>query len=510
MGSLRNLNFLSLPAMVLPVRRPHQAVLSPLAQAIQVLQEHPNRRKEQQLQLLAAYLADIKFFAELATRVQTDAVKTCCKYLTYEAWRKGEVVFRRGDPGTKFFILLSGCAGIYVKPTAASSSDLADRTTDLQEVKEVHPGESFGELALITNASRAATVQCKSDCQFAVLEKKDYLRILGKLEQVKLDEIVDFLLSLPLFHGWGKQATQRISYYFTPIKYIRKQFVYRSHEKPTHVYIIWSGEFEFVQDIAKSMEGIKQPKLGSKQLFHKYQVTILGRGELFGDKEIVEERMRMYSCSCLSSVGTLLVMTKEDFVHRALVEDGRMKLQHLNAVKANIREARVQKLISLNSGDPVALSPITAAPKPQLRKTPVSEVIPKRKKKAIMADWRNVLRKFSKKKALHREQTLPDLYPKINEKRLSGLPPVIKIPEMRMSFLNPTSRNSSFANTPTHQSVILQSEDSWSFERPGTFKSDVEEDQRELLSRSMEKRVSILAPRYSVNWCNSLRKRNYL
>lgn len=507
MGTLRDLNFLSLPAMQLPVRRPQPAVLSPLAQAIQVLQEHPNRRKEQQLQSLAAYLADIKFFVELAARVQTDAIKTCCKYLTYEAWRKGEVVFRRGDPGTKFFILLSGCAGIYVRPTAASS-DLADRSTDLQEVKEVHPGETFGELALITNASRAATVQCKSDCHFAVLEKKDYLRILGKLEQVKLDEIVDFLLSLPLFKGWGKQATQRISYYFTPIKYIRKQFVYRSHEKPTHMYIIWSGEFEFVQDIAKSMEGIKQPKLGSKQLFHKFQVTILGRGEVFGDKEIVEERTRMYTCSCLSSVGTLLVMTKEDFVHRALAEDGRMKLQHFNAVKANIREARVQKLISLNSGDPVASSMVAAAPKPQLRKTPVSEVIPKRKKKAIMADWRNVLRKFSKKKQLFRDQTLPDLYPKITEKRLSTIPPVIKIPEMRMSFLAPSSRNSSFANSPTNKSGMLQSEDSWSFDRPGTFKSDAEDDQRELLSRSMEKRVSIPAPMYSVNWCNSLRKRS--
>jgi len=173
--------------------------------------------------MLATYLADIKFFVELTARTQTDAVKTCCKYLKHEAWRKGEVVFRRGDPGTQFFILLSGCAGIYVRPTP--SSNLEDRRTEMQEVKEVHSGETFGELALITNATRAATVQCKSDCHFAVLDKKDYLRILGTLEQLKLDETVDFLLSLPLFKGWGKQATQRISYYFIPIKYIRKQFV---------------------------------------------------------------------------------------------------------------------------------------------------------------------------------------------------------------------------------------------------------------------------------------------
>jgi len=455
--------------------------------------------------MLATYLADIKFFVELTARTQTDAVKTCCKYLKHEAWRKGEVVFRRGDPGTQFFILLSGCAGIYVRPTP--SSNLEDRRTEMQEVKEVHSGETFGELALITNATRAATVQCKSDCHFAVLDKKDYLRILGNLEQLKLDETVDFLLSLPLFKGWGKQATQRISYYFIPIKYIRKQFVYRSRENPSHVYIIWSGEFEFCQDIAKSMEGIKQPKLGSKQLFHKYQVTILGRGELFGDKEIVEECPRLYTCSCLSTVGTLLVMTKEDFVHRVLADDGRVKLQHLNAAKANLREARVQRLISLNSGDPVPLATVIPAPKLQLRKHTVSEVNPKRRKKEIMEDWRNVLRKFTKKKQIYRERTLPDLRPTINENRISAITPILKLPEMRLSFLAPISRSSSFVNSPTQQSYILQNEDSGSVERSGSIKSDHGEEVRAMLSRSMEKRVSLVAPIHSVNWCDSLRKR---
>ena len=39
-------------------------------------------------------------------------------------------------------------------------------------VKKLSAGESFGELALINNANRAATLICEDDCIFAVLSKE--------------------------------------------------------------------------------------------------------------------------------------------------------------------------------------------------------------------------------------------------------------------------------------------------------------------------------------------------
>lgn len=506
MASLREINLLSIPVLHTAARRSQVSTVSPLSQAIQVLQEHPSRRKEPQIDLLSSYLANIKFFAELQAKMQVEVVKTCCKYLTYEAWRRGEIVFHRGDPGTKFFILLSGCAGIYVRPPPSNSPE--DRQSELKEVKEVHPGDSFGELALITNANRAATVQCKSDCHFAVLDKADYLRILGKLEHIRLGEVVDFLLSLPLFSGWGKQAAQRISYYFTPITYIRKQCVYRSNETPTHVYIIKSGEFEISQDIAKSMEGIKQPKLGTKQLFHKYQVTILGRGELFGDKEIVEESLRLYTCSCLSSTGTLLVMSKEDFVTRVLSDGGKSKLKLLNVAKSNLRESRVQRVISLNSGNQVCRTPAVIMPKLQPRKHSAAAAVVPRKAKALMAaEWKNILKKMAKKRTVFRDRIVTEHTPIIVERRLSKNSS-FHIPELRFSLPQVSPR--SFANSPSNHSFNQQSDESGSFERSGSFKSDLEDDSRDLLSKTMYVRPRVVEPRRSINWSNSLRKRSYV
>ena len=46
------------------------------------------------------------------------------------------------------------------------------------EVGRLHPGQGFGELALIHHTPRTATIQACSKCHLAVLEKEDYEEIL--------------------------------------------------------------------------------------------------------------------------------------------------------------------------------------------------------------------------------------------------------------------------------------------------------------------------------------------
>lgn len=46
------------------------------------------------------------------------------------------------------------------------------------EVVTLRAGKSFGELALTKNKPRAATIKCSEDCQFAVMNKTDYQKVL--------------------------------------------------------------------------------------------------------------------------------------------------------------------------------------------------------------------------------------------------------------------------------------------------------------------------------------------
>jgi CRP-like cAMP-binding protein len=73
------------------------------------------------------------------------------------------------------------------------------------EIKRLRIGESFGELALIKDVPRAATITCTEEASFAVLDKESYKRVLLKSELKAKAKIDDFLQSIPLFKSWNRR-----------------------------------------------------------------------------------------------------------------------------------------------------------------------------------------------------------------------------------------------------------------------------------------------------------------
>jgi CRP-like cAMP-binding protein len=61
------------------------------------------------------------------------------------------------------------------------------------EIKQLRSGDSFGELALIKDANRAATITAIEPCTFAVIDKDAYIRCLGKSEEKAKAKIDAFL-----------------------------------------------------------------------------------------------------------------------------------------------------------------------------------------------------------------------------------------------------------------------------------------------------------------------------
>ena len=112
------------------------------------------------------------------------------------------------------------------------------------EVGDLEVGKSFGELALIKNKPRAATIVCRQNCSFAVMDRNDYKKVLGKLEQKNMNRLTDFLYSLPFFLNWRRGSLQKFQYFLSHKQYIRNQTVFKENEPSSHVYIVLNGEFE--------------------------------------------------------------------------------------------------------------------------------------------------------------------------------------------------------------------------------------------------------------------------
>ena len=87
--------------------------------------------------------------------------------LEKRAYRRGEVIIKQGDRGDRFYILSSGLVGVY-----------RQRAFWRRRVTSLEPGRFFGEMALIDNAKRNATIIGEQDGELYSLSRDAFNKVL--------------------------------------------------------------------------------------------------------------------------------------------------------------------------------------------------------------------------------------------------------------------------------------------------------------------------------------------
>jgi uncharacterized circularly permuted ATP-grasp superfamily protein len=108
-------------------------------------------------------------------------LRLIAEHLTEQAYAAGDVVFREGDAADRLFLLLTGTMHIYVE-----REDKAITYSRLQA------GECFGEMALLEETTRSATVQAEVPSHCLTLAKRDFLALMRQPRTVQ--EIMKALL----------------------------------------------------------------------------------------------------------------------------------------------------------------------------------------------------------------------------------------------------------------------------------------------------------------------------
>jgi cAMP-dependent protein kinase regulator len=81
----------------------------------------------------------------------------------------GEMLMKQGDIGDDFFIILEGECIVF----------RSSQGQEMKEVAKLEQGTYFGEMALLTDHPRAATIIAGERCRLVKLDKKSFLRLLG-------------------------------------------------------------------------------------------------------------------------------------------------------------------------------------------------------------------------------------------------------------------------------------------------------------------------------------------
>jgi len=86
------------------------------------------------------------------------------------------IIFRQGEPGDSFYIIVSGKVRVFRKGEEGVETDLS----------MLGPGDCFGEMALLTDKARSAHVETLEETQVLVLTKEQFDRILKKDPNISL------------------------------------------------------------------------------------------------------------------------------------------------------------------------------------------------------------------------------------------------------------------------------------------------------------------------------------
>ena len=165
--------------------------LSPKAKAILVKPSW--MRTEDELKFLHRFTIRLKCFDRYPMYVR----KELARVLYYESFEKGRVVIRQGDIGFNFYFILSGSVLVEMQETDQRTGKKINMI-----VGELSSGAAFGELALLHDDRRRATIVCKEYSEFLKVDKPDFDEVLKKNHEKEWKERMNYFKEHSLFKGW--------------------------------------------------------------------------------------------------------------------------------------------------------------------------------------------------------------------------------------------------------------------------------------------------------------------
>ncbi|XP_060113016.1 cyclic nucleotide-binding domain-containing protein 2 [Heteronotia binoei] len=132
--------------------------------AIQITKKLPEWRTETEIRYIRNRLLALKSFFAYSPTLQY----LLAKVIRFERFGRRRVIIKKGHHGSSFYFIFAGA--VAVTDDEDGSSAFVDSCPTV-----LRRGASFGEVALIKDAKRIATVVCMEETELLVVDKKDFL-----------------------------------------------------------------------------------------------------------------------------------------------------------------------------------------------------------------------------------------------------------------------------------------------------------------------------------------------
>ncbi|KAI8915982.1 cyclic nucleotide-binding-like protein [Gorgonomyces haynaldii] len=205
------------------------------------------KSEEQRARINAAIHANFLF-----KHLDDDQFKEVVDAMAEKRVSSGEEVITQGGIGDYFYVVEEGALDVFVSRNGAPKVKVTD----------YGPNGSFGELALMYNAPRAATVIATKDCTLWALDRVTFRRILMENTNKKRRMYEEFLEEVSLLKSLEPYERHKIADALDTLTFNDGDVVIRQGDVGDAFYIIESGEAEVTQTddngVEHQMHGLKK------------------------------------------------------------------------------------------------------------------------------------------------------------------------------------------------------------------------------------------------------------
>jgi len=198
-----------------------------------------------------------------------------------QAVPEGTSVIKQGDPGINFYCVETGNFAVVVSKDGKKTK-VADRG----------PSTTFGELALMYNAKRAAACTSTEDSIVWILNRYEFRRIVQEIGEGKIKQYLAFMQEVTLLAPLANYERAQLADALEEVEFTPSQVVFEQGDEGDAMYLIVQGQVVVTQ--ADKHNGGEAKEL-----------TRVGPGDYFGERALLNNEGRAATCTCVQATQCL-------------------------------------------------------------------------------------------------------------------------------------------------------------------------------------------------------------
>mmetsp|Transcript_46818 Transcript_46818/g.74732 ORF Transcript_46818/g.74732 Transcript_46818/m.74732 type:complete len:806 (+) Transcript_46818:110-2527(+) len=213
-------------------------------------------------------------------------------------------VITQGDPGNYFYVVKGGTFTVTV----------TGPNKELIFSSEITVGGSFGELALIYGAPRAATVKAKDTATVWVIDRDTFKDVFESEANNQAGKLEEALSGSPYFNDLQKEQKVELIKNMQDCHFEKDDIIYEQGDESDAFYILFDGEISIYK---KNQDNLEE-KVGMLRGSHSKPVV-------FGELGRWEDAVHLATMRVASETASLLKMEKKAYLKYKTVSPSALK-----------------------------------------------------------------------------------------------------------------------------------------------------------------------------------------